>query len=272
VSTEARSNYFYFDSRYLSELSTRLAAKYQTATPFPHVVIDNFIPDEHVIDEVLREFPTPGSVDWIHYNQQTEKKLASRDESQIGSVTRHLLQQFNSSVFCLFLERLTGIEGIIPDPHFWGGGLHQIERGGFLKIHSDFNRYEKLKLDRRLNVLLYLNRNWKEEFGGHLELWSQDMKRREQMILPVANRCVIFSTASRSYHGHPEALMCPQGWTRKSLALYYYSNGSPQNEKTYSTDFQARPGERFTNNARSLARRLVPPIVLDFLKAFRRTK
>ena len=270
MSTEARSNYFYFAPRYLSELSDRLGAKYRTASPFPHVVIDNFIPDEHVIDEVIREFPAPGTLDWIHYNQQTEKKLASKDESQIGPVTRHLLQQFNSSVFCLFLEKLTGIDGIIPDPHYWGGGLHQIERGGFLKIHSDFNRYEKLKLDRRLNVLLYLNRNWKEEFGGHLELWSHDMKRREQMILPVANRCVIFSTANRSYHGHPEALMCPEGWTRKSLALYYYSNGSPQNEKTYSTDFRTRPGERFNDDARSLARRLLPPILLDFLKRFRR--
>ena len=269
MSTEAAARYFYFEDHYLSGLWDRLATQYRTASPFPHIVIDNFIPDERVVDEVVREFPAPGSLEWIHYNQQTEKKLASRDESQLGPVTRHLLQQFNSSGFCLFLEKLTGIEGVIPDPHYWGGGLHQIERGGFLKIHSDFNRYDKLKLDRRLNVLLYLNRNWKEEYGGHLELWSRDMKRREQKILPVANRCVIFSTASHSYHGHPEALACPEGWTRKSMALYYYSNGRPQDEKTYSTDFRARPGEKFGDEARNLARRLLPPIVVDFLKALR---
>ena len=266
------SNYFYFEPQYLSELSARLAAQYRTASPFPHVVLDNFIQDEHVLDEVLREFPNPGSIDWTHYNQQTEKKLATKDESQIGPTTRHLLQQFNSSIFCLFLEKLTGIEGVIPDPHFWGGGLHQIERGGFLKIHSDFNRYDKLKLDRRLNVLLYLNRNWKEEYGGHLELWSRDMRRCEQRILPIANRCVIFSTASHSYHGHPDALTCPEGWTRKSLALYYYSNGSPQDEKTYSTNFRARPGERLIDDAKSLTRRLMPPILLDCVKTFRKGK
>ena len=242
MSTEARSNYFYFDPRYLSELSNRLAATYQAATPFPHVVIDNFIPDEDVIDEVLSEFPAPGSVDWIHYNQQTEKKLASRDESQIGSVTRHLLQQFNSSVFCLFLESLTGIEGIIPDPHFWGGGLHQIERGGFLKIHSDFNRYEKLKLDRRLNVLLYLNKDWREEYGGYLELWDRKMTHCVVKTAPAFNRVVIFNTTSFTYHGHPDPMQSPEGMTRKSLALYYYTNGRKAHEMTkrHSTLFQAR--------------------------------
>jgi len=95
------------------------------------------------------------------------------------------------------------------------------------------------------------------------------MKRREQKILPVANRCVIFSTVNHSYHGHPEALTCPEGWTRKSLALYYYSNGRPQKEKTYPTNFRARPGERFTADVKSLVRRLMPPILLDFFKSLR---
>lgn len=245
------------------DLAERLAGPYRDARPFAHVVIDSLIPDERVIDEVVSEFPAPGSLDWIHYNAQTEKKLASRSDSQLGSVTRHILQQFNSSVFCGFLERLTGIEGIIPDPHFWGGGAHQIERGGFLKIHTDFNWYGKLQLDRRLNVLLYLNKGWKEEYGGHLELWSRDMKRCEVKVLPVANRCVIFSTTDASFHGHPEPLTCPDGVTRKSLALYYYTNGRPQDEKTYSTVFKARPGERLPSDTRSALRRLTPPIVID---------
>jgi hypothetical protein len=138
-----------------------------------------------------------------------------------------------------------------------------------LKIHTDFNWYPRLKLDRRLNLLLYLNRNWEENYGGHLELWSPNMARCERKILPIANRCVIFSTTNSSYHGHPDALTCPEGWTRKSLALYYYSNGRPQDEKTYSTVFKARPGDTFIAESRSIARRLVPPLFLDVLRKLR---
>src|SRR5262245_12656224 len=98
---------FYFDKRYLMGLSERLATQYRAARPFPHVVVDNFIPEECVTDSVLQEFPGPGSLDWIQYSQPSEVKLASRDESQLGPATRHLLQQFNSSSFCLFLEQLT---------------------------------------------------------------------------------------------------------------------------------------------------------------------
>lgn len=265
-------HYFYFDPAYLSDISQRMAAEYQTAKPFPHVVIDNFIPDSGVLDGVLDEFPTPGSTNWRRYDETTEKKLASQKETQIGPITRHLLQQFNSSIFCLFLEKLTGIEGIIPDPHLWGGGLHQIEAGGYLKIHADFNWYGKLRLDRRLNLLLYLNTDWLESYGGHLELWAQDMSRCEKKILPILNRCVIFSTSNSSFHGHPEALTCPAGWTRKSLALYYYSNGRPEDDaRNYSTVFKARPGEKFGAGARAIVRGLTPPLLLDLLRKLRRS-
>jgi hypothetical protein len=269
---EMSARLFYFDQRYLTGLSERLAPQYRAARPFPHVVIDNFIPEDRVIEDVLQEFPAPGSLDWVQYNRPSEMKLASRDESQLGPVTRHLLQQFNSSVFCL--EQLTGIEGIIPDPHFLGGGLHQIERGGFLKVHTDFNWYGRLKLDRRINVLLYLNQDWQESYGGHLELWTADMSRCEQRVLPVANRCVIFSTTGTSFHGHPEALTCPEGKTRKSLALYYYTNGGPQEERRYSTVFRRRPDEAFATEdsaqtVRSAIRRLTPPLLWDWARRLR---
>ncbi|HEX4998721.1 MAG TPA: 2OG-Fe(II) oxygenase [Terriglobia bacterium] len=267
---------FYFNSTRLMDMADRLAPEYRAASPFPHVVIDDFLPGA-VIDEVLGEFPAPEALDWVQYNGSAEKKLASRDESQLGPVTRHTLQQFNSSAFCVFLERLTGIDGVVPDPHFWGGGLHQIERGGFLKVHSDFNWYGKLKLDRRLNVLLYLNRDWEEAFGGHLELWSSDMSRCERRVLPIANRCVIFSTGNSSFHGHPEPLACPEGQTRKSLALYYYSNGRSEGERTWSTGFRRRPGEQFdtgesSSRVREALRRLTPPIILDWLRSGERER
>ena len=239
---------FRLDVDYLKTLAIKHREAYATATPFPHIVIDNFLP-ETLLEEILEEFPKPGQIDWQAFQTPAEKKLASKNEQQMGDATRLLLYNLNSSTFITFLEALTGIDGLLPDPHFIGGGLHQIERGGFLKMHVDFNRHTQLRLDRRLNFLLYLNKDWKEEYGGYLELWDSKMTQCEKKILPVFNRCVVFSTTDFSYHGHPEPLTCPEGWSRKSLALYYYSNGRPAEEilgTPHTTIFQARPQENFS--------------------------
>jgi Rps23 Pro-64 3,4-dihydroxylase Tpa1-like proline 4-hydroxylase len=238
----------YFDPDYLNNLALSHHTEYITAKPFPHIVIDNFLP-EPILDEILEEFPKPDSIDWQSFKVARERKLASKSELQMGEKTRFLLYQFNSGVFLNFLEQLTGIEGLLPDPYFGGGGLHQIERGGYLKVHTDFNRHTKLQLDRRLNLLVYLNKNWQEEYGGHLQLWDSEMTRCERAVLPIFNRCVIFNTTDFSYHGHPDPLNTPEGVTRRSLALYYYSNGRPAEELAgngdHTTIFQARPGEKF---------------------------
>ncbi len=264
---------FNFEPDYFNDLAVKYHEEYSLAQPFQHVVIDNFLP-EFVLDNILDEFPKPGSINWGKFDNAAEKKLASKHEAQMGDMTRLLLYQFNSSVFINFLEVLTGIDGIIPDPHFEGGGLHQIERGGYLKLHVDFNRHSKLKLDRRLNLLLYLNKNWQSEYGGCLELWDKNMSQCEKKILPIFNRCVIFNTNDFSYHGHPDPLNCPEGQTRKSLALYYYSNGRPSEEisDTHSTIFQGRPGEKLKlpqesrMTVKTALKQLMPPILVDFAK------
>ncbi|MEQ9000855.1 MAG: 2OG-Fe(II) oxygenase [Coleofasciculus sp. B1-GNL1-01] len=264
---------FCLEKDYLIDLVNKYQESYSQAQPFPHVVIDDFLP-EFVLDEILQEFPKPGSIDWQKFDVSSQKKLGSKSELQMGEATRMLLYQLNSSTFINFLEKLTSIEGIIPDPHFVGGGLHQIEPGGYLKMHVDFNRHTRLNLDRRLNLLLYLNKDWQEDYGGHLELWDREMKQCKKKILPIFNRCVIFNTTDFSYHGHPEPLTCPEGQTRKSLALYYYSNGRPAAEITgsdHSTLFKTRPGEDFRVNTSSgintgintLIKKLVPPILID---------
>ncbi|MEK6325047.1 MAG: 2OG-Fe(II) oxygenase [Acidobacteriota bacterium] len=255
---------FTLDPERLDELAAQYSAGYSEAKPFPHVVIEDFLPEE-TLNEVLREFPSPDDVDWGRFNNPTEKKLALSNETRIGSATRLLLYELNSSTFVNFLEKLTGIDGLIPDPHFWGGGLHQIKRGGYLKVHADFNWYSKLRLDRRLNLLVYLNRDWKEEYGGHLELWDNDMIRSEKRILPVFNRCVIFSTTDYAHHGHPDPLNCPEHQTRKSFALYYYTNGRPSEETSpvHTTLFRRRPSEKIGASLYSFLTRLTPPIVIE---------
>lgn len=259
------------DPEHLDKLANKYHQNYAQAYPFPHIVIDNFIA-EIILDKILEEFPQPGSINWRKFENVAEKKLASNSELQMEAMTRLLLYQLNSSTFINFLEQLTGIAGLIPDPHFVGGGLHQIERGGYLKVHADFNHHKRLKLDRRLNLLLYLNKNWLEEYGGYLELWDREMTGCRKKILPIFNRCVIFNTTDFAYHGHPEPLTCPEGRTRKSLALYYYSNGRPAEElsNSHSTIFEARPEEDLTEapaapdySFKTVVKKLIPPILID---------
>lgn len=135
-----------------------------------------------------------------------------------------MLYHLNSSTFLDFLSKITGIENLIADSYFEGGGMHQIRRGGKLKIHADFNRHPRYDLDRRLNALLYLNPDWQEEYGGNLELWDRHMTSCVVRIAPLFNRFVVFATTDFTYHGHPDPLTCPEDVTRKSLALYYYTH------------------------------------------------
>ena len=213
-----------------------LHGQYASAEPFPHIVLDGLFDDE-TLDAVLAEFPSREAMRWREFDSTTEKKLGYFHEtSTISKTVRAFLEAMNSFEMLLWLEALTGIEGLIPDPYFGGGGLHQIEPGGFLKIHADFNVHPKLKLDRRLNMLIYLNRNWRDEYGGHLELWDRDMSAFREKILPLFNRTVIFSTTDTSFHGHPHPLTAPEGMSRKSVSLYYYTAGRPEAERSAPHD------------------------------------
>lgn len=269
--TESATTRFTFDDARLMELATTLREDFASAKPFPNVVIDDFVATE-VLDAVLREFPEPEAARWQEFDKPTEVKLALADTSQMGPATRNLLAQFNGQGFIRFLEALTGISGLIPDPHYGGGGLHQIRSGGFLKIHADFNRNDRLNLDRRLNVLLYLNKDWDDSYGGHLELWDREMNGAAQRLLPTFNRMVCFATTSTAYHGHPEPLTCPADRARRSMALYYYTNGRPESEKgvPHSTLFQPRPGEQFAPTWRQRLKRWVPPALADLVRSRQR--
>ena len=162
------------------------------------------------------------------------------------------------------------------DPYFLGGGFHETLRGGCLGIHADFNIHQKMKLRRRVNVLVYLNEDWDPTYGGDLELWTRDMKQKAKSVSPLFNRCVIFNTDDDSWHGHPDALACPEGKSRKSLALYYYtaSDAIFSERKLNTTNFQARSGTGDQNDwamhTKYFVRDLIPPVLLrGLLKAKR---
>ena len=221
-----------------------LAETFRRAEPFPHVVIDGLFEDS-VLDDILRRFPAESSSAWERFDNPRERKLGNLTGlREFDATVEAFLCAMSAPGVLGFLERLTGIEGLIPDPYFAGGGLHQIERGGFLDVHADFNWHPALKLDRRLNLLVYLNRDWREEYGGHLELWDGRLSGPVRRILPEFNRTVIFATTDRSFHGHPRPLACPEGRARRSLSFYYYTNGRPESERSDPHDTLFPPAAR----------------------------
>lgn len=222
------------------EKLTEVIAKwkdYKLMSPFPHMYIDDLFPLD-VLHSVIAEIPDkPPAKDGCIQNGQRcfnsgveKSKNAIDNDIYHGPATAALFAFLKSSMFIKFLEKLTGIEDIIPDPHYRGAGIHQTLTGGFLDIHADFNRYQRYDLHRRVNVLLYLNPNWNESWGGDLELWSRDLKRCEVKLAPTLGRMVVFSSTDFSYHGHQEPLRCPEDRSRRSLAMYYYTRSRPASE------------------------------------------
>lgn len=278
---------FYFDSAQLHNLALQYHEPFVSAEPFCHVVIDNFLP-EPIANLLVDEFPKPTDIPWTvwgpgetsHTGDPNVEKLGNSDETRFGSFTRHFMSQLNSGVFLKFFESLTGTTSIIPDPTFNHCGQHSTGRGGRLMVHTDANRHPiKNKFHQHYNLIYFLNQDWKEEYGGHLELWSRDAKRCVKRILPVFNRIVLFDTGKYSYHGHPEPLTCPAGRRRNSLAVYYYVPDRPNDEnykgiqpitwvptRKEDLEFIKKPGSRI----KKVLLKILPPCLVDIYNLAKR--
>lgn len=199
---------------------------FRDAKPFPHAVIDGIF-DEAVLREVLKEFPAPDSPIWDHAEDEgIQVKLRSNwtADADMEPTTRELVHFLNSGAFLKRITRLTGIEHLISDPYYTGGGLNCILPGGLLDVHCDGNWHHGMALHRRLNAILYLNEGWQPEWHGEFELWNEDMTESVKAIEPAFNRLIVFETHDYSYHGHPVPLACPEGESRKSVIVYYYTS------------------------------------------------
>lgn len=228
----------------LTALAEENKASYAAALPFAHSVFDDVF-NESVLSDIIAEFEQVDS-GWREFESKYEKKLQMNKDANLPPVTRAFIHNLNSGPFIEFLEELTGIQGLIPDPHLDGGGLHKTVRGGKLGIHVDFNENKRMNVYRRLNVIIYLNKDWLDSYGGHFELWDEDRNGCVKKLLPIFNRMAIFSTTNTSFHGLPEPLTCPEDRSRLSLALYYYTakNRGGQIKKSHSTVFLDEKGKR----------------------------
>lgn len=212
-----------FDATDYAKTAVTRASDYRAAKPFPHIVLDNFLP-EGLARRLSGAFPQQGDISWVERDNTNNRRRYQHDETKVPPLLREMLRELNSRQFILFLETLTGIQCLLPDPYFIGGGVHMSTTGDFLKIHADFNWHHKLQAYRRINALLYLSDDWQPEWQGALEFWDREMTGPVVSTLPDFNRLVVFSTGEHSNHGQRLPNQCPPGVHRKVLNLYYYTS------------------------------------------------
>jgi hypothetical protein len=228
-------------SRWDSEVPA-LAEAYSRREPFPHAHLPRFL-DSSTIAGMIDEFSSSTDEGWVQYKHYNENKRGLTNRAQFPPLIGRVVDELNSPAFVAWLSRLTGIPDLLPDPSLEGGGLHESAAGGFLNVHADFTRHHHQKnWRRRVNVIIYLNPDWRPEWGGAIELWDHAMTRCVVAVPPMANDAVIFNTDELAYHGFPDPITCPPGTTRKSLALYYYTL-EEAGAVARSTNYQARPGD-----------------------------
>ena len=200
---------------------------YSNNKPFPHIVHDNIL-DSKYLEEVEKEVNEIKKWDQEKTFHGAIKKRILNSYENFPDKTQKLIHTLNNKKMLEALEKLTGETSLIPDPYFEGGGIHSTTKGGYLKVHADFNWHKKLKLFRRINLLLYVTKNWKEEYMGNIEFWKEPFNKAEKAIVPKFGRMVIFTTDDKSFHGHPHPLNCAENVWRNSIALYYYSSVKPK--------------------------------------------
>jgi Rps23 Pro-64 3,4-dihydroxylase Tpa1-like proline 4-hydroxylase len=244
---------------------------YAGSKPYSNIVFENFF-NREILDQVSEDFPDLEESGTVARNSEKEIKLGCSDPSRFPKSIYELTSFLNSREFLEYLQDLTGIkETLISDPYFAGGGLHEIKPGGLLKIHADYNYHPKLNLDRRVNLLVYLNKDWDDSYGGEFEMWDAGMSKAEKKVKPIFNTVAIFNTTSYTYHGHPDPLTCPAERSRRSIALYYFSTGRPASEtrgEKHSTIFVEREGEEFKKMKAKVFRKFASKILPQRWKNF----
>jgi len=248
----------------------RLSAEFRGARPFPFVVIDGFL-DLEFARGVAAAYPSPeeATTKGRTFNAINERgKTQITDRAHFAPAVRALHEALFCPAWLEALSQITGIPKLLPDPHLAGGGMHTMRSGAILDVHVDFNRIPDDALFRRLNILVFLNDGWDPMWGGELELWDEHVRERAHAFAPVLNRCVVFETSERSFHGVRQ-VRCPEGAARQSFAAYYYTREAPAqwNGTTHTTIFRARPDERWKKYVGMPAERVVRAARVHILRA-----
>lgn len=201
-----------------------LVPEFLAAEPFPNIVMDDFLTPE-IAATVAGEFPAFDGPLWNEYNNAIEVKKACNHWDRFPAATYKLLTYLNSPEFVAEMSKLAG-QPLYSDPGLHGGGWHSHATGGKLNTHLDYSIHPKVGLERRLNLIIYLQPDWQPEWGGALGFWKHDAAKNApgDLVTQVPcqfNRAVIFDTSQNSWHGLPDPVACPPDKPRNSLAVYY---------------------------------------------------
>lgn len=263
----------------LDELAKAYQNSFVNADPFPNIHFRNFF-NEDILQDILEESKGLEKTNVYTFKSPNEVKIATKGETFLGEKTKEFIHFLNSEPFLEFLQIITQFEEkLIPDPYLENAGLHEIKKGGFVKIHADKNKHSTTLLDRRVQLVLFLNKDWKESYGSHYELWDDKMKHCMKRVLPEFNTLLLFTTTDYSYHGSPDPLDCPDSVSNKSISLFYYSNGRPIheiNEGYYDSSkvYRYRNGHKNDNkmsiynalmDVKNIITEFTPPLIMRLL-------
>ena len=222
----------------LVEFGNSLRNQFREKKPFPHIILSNFISIKNLLKNAVDELDLGQPRKWYKSTHKNSYKLFNNDFDDYTQIQKLIFIYLFSDKFMSFLKELTGIKDLVPDTSLFGGGISEIYAGGFLNPHADFNKHQtELKhlgehQYRRLNLLLYLNENWKEECGCSLDLYDEN-KQLYVQYPPLFNNCIIFETSKKSYHGN-DSWKC--GGARRAISVYYYSKErGGQDEERHDT-------------------------------------
>ena len=201
---------------------------YQGAFPFDYCVVDNFF-DQQMAENLSNDFPEFNDEIWHQYDNPIEIKKVSNLWNIFPPTTYSVFSDLNSPEFVKYLSQISNIDPLYSDNGLNGGGWHMLNNGGKLNPHLDYSMHPKLPLQRKINLIVYLNKNWKEDWGGELGLWSSTEngtkpKKIEKIVPPLFNRAIFFDTTMDSWHGLYNIVNSPENEFRKSMAIYYLTD------------------------------------------------
>lgn len=246
----------------LPESVGTLRDQYRNASPYPHLVLDNLFPDD-VLQQILDELPPMESEKWVHERHDRLVKSNLRSAVYLSDKAFEFASVLHSAGFLYFLSELTGVQALLPDPYLSGAGYHVVPPGGLFDVHADRNMDQNSGLERRVVMLIYLNKNWKTEYGGQLEIWNQEGTKCEKVVEPIFNRAVMFEIGDKNFHG-VRPIVDNVGLSRHSFAVYFHTTSQhliPHNSIYTPMTYQTKEPL-----PKRIIKQTVPPFLFDAAK------